>query len=174
MTELTRVRLAGTGGQGVALAGRVLAAAALISGHHVACSQLFGPESRGGSSHADVILSPAEVGFPVPEALDVLVALSRQGWSGNLLALAQDALVIVDERAATTNQGDALCFPIAQVAKQVTGNPLIAGVVALGTLEALTGMVGADPLRQALASMVPGRYHQANLRALAAGMELAL
>ena len=173
MTELTRVRLAGTGGQGVALAGRVLAAAALISGHHVACSQLFGPESRGGSSHADVILSPAEVGFPVPEALDVLVALSRQGWSGNLLALTQDALVIVDERAAE-NQEDGLCFPIAQVAKQVTGNPLIAGVVALGTLEALTGMVGADPLRQALASMVPGRYHQANLRALAAGMELAL
>jgi Pyruvate/2-oxoacid:ferredoxin oxidoreductase gamma subunit len=101
------------------------------------------------------------------------VALSRQGWSGNLLALTQDALVIVDERAAE-NQEDGLCFPIAQVAKQVTGNPLIAGVVALGTLEALTGMVGADPLRQALASMVPGRYHQANLRALAAGMELAL
>ena len=43
-------RLSGSGGQGLILAGVILAEAALKDGKNVVQSQSYGPEARGGAS----------------------------------------------------------------------------------------------------------------------------
>lgn len=175
--QATSVRLAGAGGQGVALAGKILAEAALISGRTAAFSQLYGPESRGGSSHSDVIIAEGEVGFPIAQDLDVLVALTAKSLEKNLSVLLPGALLIVDDRADSDEATAALngskrSFPMFDLAKTVGGNQLMTGVVALGALETATGIVGIEPLRKAVTALVPGAHRAANLRALEAGLEL--
>ena len=63
------LRLAGSGGQGVILATAILAEAAVIAGKNTAQSQSYGPEARGGSCKAEVIVSDERSGF-VTESLD--------------------------------------------------------------------------------------------------------
>ena len=51
------IRLSGSGGQGLILAGIILGRAAVLDKRRVTQTQSYGPESRGGSSRADVIIS---------------------------------------------------------------------------------------------------------------------
>ena len=72
------VRLAGSGGQGIILAGLVLAeAAGIYDGREVAMVQSYGPEARGGTSKAEVIISDASIDFPLCTQVDVLLALTQ-------------------------------------------------------------------------------------------------
>ncbi len=58
------MRLSGSGGQGLILAGIILAEAALLDGKNAIQSQSYGPEARGGASKAEVIISDADIDFP--------------------------------------------------------------------------------------------------------------
>ncbi|MBU1740547.1 MAG: 2-oxoacid:acceptor oxidoreductase family protein, partial [Proteobacteria bacterium] len=70
--------LAGSGGQGMILAGLILAeAAGLYDGRQVAMVQNYGPEARGGTSKAEVILSDQTIDYPLCTAVDVLLALTQ-------------------------------------------------------------------------------------------------
>ena len=67
------IRLCGTGGQGLILAGRILADAVVREGRWVAQSQAFEPLSRGGVSQADLVISSSMVDFPLVSDLDFLL-----------------------------------------------------------------------------------------------------
>ncbi|MDR2711971.1 MAG: 2-oxoacid:acceptor oxidoreductase family protein, partial [Clostridiales bacterium] len=54
MGKKWRIRLSGTGGQGVIKGAMILAEAALLDGRNATQSQVYGPESRGGSTRAEV------------------------------------------------------------------------------------------------------------------------
>ena len=59
------VRLAGAGGQGMILAGVILAeAAAIYDGLNAVQSQSYGPEARGGASRSEVIIARGEIDYP--------------------------------------------------------------------------------------------------------------
>jgi len=70
------IRIAGAGGQGVVTAGRILAEAAILSGREATHSQVYGPQSRGGASRSDVVISSEAIGFPLADSIDLLVVLS--------------------------------------------------------------------------------------------------
>ena len=73
------VRLAGEGGQGMILAGIILAeAAAIYDGKNVVQTQSYGPEARGGASKAEVIIAEGEIDFPEVLSADVLMAMSQE------------------------------------------------------------------------------------------------
>ena len=56
------IRLSGSGGQGLILAGKILAeAAAIYDNKNATQSQSYGPEARGGSSRSEVIISDEEI-----------------------------------------------------------------------------------------------------------------
>ena len=79
MSDRFEVRLAGTGGQGMILAGIILSEAAAIgAGKHVTQTQSYGPEARGGASKAEVIISEDEVDYPKVIQADLLLAMSQE------------------------------------------------------------------------------------------------
>lgn len=167
----TDIRLAGSGGQGVVLAGVILAEAALLSGQNVAASQAYGPESRGGASRCDVVIG-ASIGFPVAEALDVLVVLNRDAYQRHAADLRDRGLLLADERRVgrvAAGPWRARSLPIEATAERVAGNPIAANMVALGALAGLTGVVEEEALAQAVRARVPARTQDMNLRALRAG-----
>lgn len=170
----TDIRLAGSGGQGVVLAGVILAEAVVLSGCDVVQSQAYGPASRGGASRCDVVIG-TQIGFPVVAALDVLVALTRDAYQRYAAGLRETGLLLTDERrVGPVPEGPwrACSLPIGATAARAA-SPMAANMVALGALAGLTGVVGEDALAAAVRARAPSRTRDGNLRALRAGFELS-
>ena len=169
----SEIRIAGAGGQGVVTAGRILAEAAILSGSSATHSQVYGPQSRGGTSRSDVVIATGEIGFPLADAIDLLVVLSTEAFSRYQPELGEHGRLIVDSRCAPIFlNGDAGRFPVVDTARVVSGGHLVTGIVALGVVQALAGVVDADALQRAVSAGVPARHRDTNLEALRAGMQL--
>ncbi len=76
----TELRLSGSGGQGLILAGVILAESALLDGKQAIQSQSYGPEARGGSSKAEVIISDSEIDFVKVQKCDMLLCLTQDAY----------------------------------------------------------------------------------------------
>ena len=170
----SEIRMAGAGGQGIVTAGRVLAESAIRSGHNATQNQVYGPQSRGGASRSDVVIATGEIGFPLAENIDILIALSSEAYSRYRPGIGEGCRLIVDSRCdAVARDQAASQVPVVDTARAVSGGELVTGVVALGLLQALTRVVDAEALRSALVARVPDRHRGMNLDALSAGMRLA-
>ncbi len=169
------LRLAGKGGQGIVLAGLLLAEAAILAGKHATHAQTYGPESRGGASKADVIISDGPIDYLWPSELDALVALSQEGWDRNSRQVRHGGLVVVDSENVACPGGvdvEQCAFPITAIAKQRLGTAVGANVVALGVLVALSHVVPVEAAEQAIAARRPGGSAEPSLRAFRAGLDL--
>lgn len=69
--------IAGFGGQGVMLAGKILAQAAMLEGKHVTYFPSYGAEVRGGTANATIVISDEEIPCPVSSHPDVLLAMNE-------------------------------------------------------------------------------------------------
>lgn len=170
------VRLAGAGGHGIALAGLILAEAAAAAGRRVVCTQAHGPESRGGASRSDVIISDTRVAFPVARRLDVLAALTQEAWERSRRALAPAGIAIVDAGRVAPAADDPAArhaLPIIETARAITGSALSANMVVLGLLCDLAPAVPAEILEDTAARRVPEFSRALNLEAFRAGRRLA-
>ncbi len=169
------IRLAGSGGQGLILAGLILAeAAGLYEGRQAAMVQSYGPEARGGASKAEVILSDQAIDYPLCTRVDLLLALTQEAADAYQDDLAPGAWVIVDaDRVAHPPQGDAVSIPFIATAREKLNREMVANVVALGFLSAYTGLVGRRALEKALLKRVPAGSEDLNKRALSLGARLA-
>lgn len=170
--DVLRVRLSGRGGQGLILAGLVLAEAGSREGLHVVQTQSYGPEARLGASKSDVILSREDIAFPGVTEPDILLCLSRDAFSKYGTTAAAGGLRLVDRQvAAEIPVGDAMVLPLVDTAQSI-GDVIVTNVVALGALVALSGAVSRSSLREALRGRVKPQLVDLNERALAAGWEL--
>jgi 2-oxoglutarate ferredoxin oxidoreductase subunit gamma len=169
------IRLAGEGGQGMILAGIILAEAAAIFDHKNAIqTQSYGPEARGGASKAEVVIAQGEIDHPEVIMADVLVAMSQEAcdkYAGNLK---KDGLLIVDqERVGRVPSSRAIKVPITRLAVESSGKSITASVVALGVLVGLTGVVSREAITQAVAARAPKGTEEMNKAALSAGFAAA-
>ncbi len=170
----TEIRLAGTGGQGLILAGKMLAEALAAAGKRVAQSQTYEPTSRGGYCNSDLVVSEREVDFPLATALDCLVLLDRLAVKPSWPMLKPGALVIVDERfAAELPPGNyrAHSLPLIRTAIEL-GSERVANMVGLGALAVIGELCPEEPLERAVRAETPRSFLELNLDALAAGCRL--
>ncbi|MDA8217816.1 MAG: 2-oxoacid:acceptor oxidoreductase family protein, partial [Dehalococcoidales bacterium] len=95
MTERYEVRLAGVGGQGLQLAGLILAeAAAIYENKNVVQSQSYGAEARGGPSMSEVIIGDGDIDYPKVTEPDLLLALSQDAADRYVPQVKKDGLKI--------------------------------------------------------------------------------
>ena len=122
------IRLVGEGGQGVILAGIILAeAAAIYDGLQVVQSQSYGPEARGGASKSEVIISDQEIDFPEVIHADLVIALSQEACDKYGQSLKDDGLLIVDTTQVTRVQAiNAVKVPITRIALDTTARAITA------------------------------------------------
>lgn len=169
------VRLAGEGGQGMILAGVILAeAAAIYDGKNVVQTQTYGPEARGGSSKAEVIISDEEINFPEVINADVLVAMSQEACDKYASNLKKDGLLIVDsEKVRRVPLTNAVKLPITRMATEATGKSITANVVSLGVLVGLTNLVSRIAIQKAIIARAPKGTEELNQKALERGLSEA-
>ena len=171
----TEIRLAGEGGQGMILAGIILAeAAAIYDGKNAVQSQSYGPEARGGASRSEVIISEDEIDFPEVILPNILVALSQMAFDKYAANLSPDGLIIVDdEKVKNVSGDDVIKLPVGRIALEVTGRAITSNTVVLGILVGLTGLVSRPALEKAVAAHAPKGTAEMNSKALQVGFEQA-
>lgn len=170
-----QIQLSGSGGQGLILAGIILADAAIGDGYHVVQTQSYGPEARGGASVAEVIISSGPIDYPHVESADVLLALTQQACDKYLPGVSEKALVILDSQLVETvpkTRATVISLPVVHTAKNEIGKEMVANIVALGALNSASGLVTWPSLEEAVRERVPAEFFELNQRALAAGRVL--
>ncbi len=176
ISDRYEIRLAGMGGQGLILAGIILAeAAAIYDGKNAVQTQSYGPEARGGASRAEVIISSGLVDYPEVTQADLLLALSQEGCDKYYYSLKKEGILIVDaERVTRVPTNQAYRVPITSIARQATGRTITSNVVSLGLIVGITDIVSREAIERAVAARAPKGTEEMNLKALAAGFEEAL
>jgi 2-oxoglutarate ferredoxin oxidoreductase subunit gamma len=175
MDKRTQIRLAGEGGQGMILAGIILAeAAAIYEGKQVTQTQSYGPESRGGASRSEVVICDGEIDHPEVLCPDIDVALSQEAYNKFAKSIGPGGLLIVDEDGVKTSPNfEGIKIPIARIAHETTGRGITANTVALGVLVGLTNIVSRDAIEKAVAARAPKGTEEMNHKALQAGFSAA-
>jgi len=168
------VRFAGSGGQGIVLAGLVFAeAAGVFDGREVAMAQSYGPEARGGTSKAEIIISDSPIDYPLCTHVDLLLAMNQEACDAYCWDLKPGALVIVDKDLVSHPPSSrAVALPFTSVARRKLKRVVMANVVALGAISELTGLVTRRSLERSLLNRLPSGVHELNKKALRLGAEL--
>lgn len=174
MNRAMEIRLSGTGGQGLILAGIILAEAAIIDNKNAIQSQSYGPEARGGASKSEVIISSSDIFYPKVTRPDIFLALSQEAFEKYIKGVRDEATVIVD---LSINHDDntsinAINIPILDTASEKLGKPMVANIVALGAIVGLTGIVSESSIEKAVLSRVPSGTEELNRKALLEGYKL--
>lgn len=174
MNDRIEVRLAGMGGQGMILAGVLLADAAIRDGKNAVQTQSYGPEARGGASRSEVILSTESIDYPEVIEADVLLCMSQQACDKYAHTLKRNGLLIVDsghvQRLPTplAVRADLTAWAVEETEREITAN-----VLALGFLVGLTDLVSRQALEEAVLARAPAGTEALNLKALARGFQEA-
>jgi len=173
-----QVVITGFGGQGIVLTGNILGKAATIfDGRHATMTQNYGPEARGGSCSSQVIVSETDIAFPYVEHPQVLVCMSQEGYEKNAPSLSPGGMIVWDSDLVRVGELDPswrqLQVPATRIAEEL-GNKMMANIVMLGFLSAVTDLVGVDSLRQAMLASVPPKTKETNEKAFDRGREQGL
>ncbi len=177
MSERYEIRFSGSGGQGMILAGIIMAEAAGIYGDNFAAqSQSYGPESRGGASKAEVIVSDAMIDYPKATAIDCMLAMTQEACTKYHGDIKESGILLVDSdevKVLPKGKFRTLGFPIIETARLELGKTIVANIISLGMITELTGIVSHENIEKAVLSRVPPAFLELNKKALQIGFEKA-
>lgn len=172
-----QILLAGKGGQGQILAGIILAKAAVsYDGLHATQTQSYGPESRGGASRAEVIISDAPIDYPKVTDADLILCMSQEAYDRYAPELGEGGIILVDDSLVDQYDADSPAVKpvsITGLAEKEVGRVIVANMVALGVLVTLTSVVSMEAVTRAIENSVPPGTEEMNLKAFRLGVAAA-
>ncbi len=172
------IRFSGAGGQGLILAGVIMAeAASIYQGIQAVQSQSYGPEARGGASKSEVVISDEAIDYPKATRVDALLALTQDACDKYSHDLKEGGVLLIDSDLVKTQpKGNfkVVSFPIINTAKNEVGREIVANIVALGAMVALTEVVDKENAEKAVLARVPEAFIELNRKAFQLGYDKAL
>jgi 2-oxoglutarate ferredoxin oxidoreductase subunit gamma len=171
------VRLSGFGGQGIIRSGEIIGkAAVLYDGKFATFTQSYGPESRGGACAAQVAIADDPVELSYPHVIDpsILVLMSQGAYNKYASDFRRDGLLIVDEDLVELDEAaegvQILKMPATRLAEEI-GRRIVANVVMLGFVAAVTDIGSPEAIKKAVLDSVPKGTEELNTRAFDTGFE---
>ena len=133
-----RIKLAGSGGQGVLSLGYMLATMGKLRNFNVSWLPSYGPEMRGGTANCSVVLSRHPIGSPLVERdCNLLIALNQSSLDKYLPELKRNGILLYDESNVRQpeNIGEQILYtlPASDLATQL-GDLKYANSVLLGAV----------------------------------------
>ena len=175
MVKKTEIRLSGSGGQGLILAGIILADAAISENNNAVQSQSYGPEARGGASKAEVIIDNEEIDFPKVGKADLLLVLTKESYRKYIGTLKTNGVLVIDSAIEVQcNKTDfkVVKVPITETAINKVGKSIVSNIVALRAIQEITGIISKEALENAVIKRVPKGMIELNKNALKEGYKL--
>lgn len=176
--ERLEIVISGSGGQGMILAGRILAEAATIYDKKEAVmTQSYGPEARGGASRAEIIISNSSIDYPKVMSTDILLVMTQEALDKYASMLnPKQGLLIVDEtfiKHVPSQFKNVFKAPFSSLAMKLLDAQIVANIIALGSLSAITGAVSREALIKAVLARVPDKIIVLDRMAVDAGYKVA-
>ncbi len=175
----TKIIIAGFGGQGVVLAGTLIARACIYEGLNVTAMVSYGAEMRGGTANSTVVISGEQIASPVVERPDIAIILNQPSLDRFEEKLVDGGLIILNstlvEREVQRQEVDVVKIGATKAAQQL-GNTRVANVVALGAFVKKTKLLKKESLSKAIEeqfSQKKAGLVDINKKALQTGMQLA-
>ena len=175
MTE--RIIIAGAGGQGIMVLGRVLAEAAMKENKFVTWLPAYGAEVRGGTAYCMVIISTQEIGSPFIDKADTLIIMNQPSLGKFKNRLSKKGLLIANSslvKITTQTNSGLLKQPFTDIAVDL-GNIKVANMVAVGCYVASKKNIHPETVVKAITDMAPKdklALVKINKQALLKGIEL--
>ena len=170
--------IAGFGGQGIILAGKLLAQTAMQAGREVTYMPSYGAEVRGGTANCMVIISDTKIACPVVGKPDSLIVMNKASLNKFGPRLKNKGLLImnsslIDTEPQLDDSIEIISIPADELAVEL-GSQKSANMVTLGAYLQKREYLSADEASQALPFVLAKRYHKTlpvNTKALHLGAE---
>ncbi len=176
--QLTEIRIAGFGGQGVILSAIVLGkAASIYQGAFATMTQNFGPEARGGACSAQLVVSDTPVLYPYVTVPDILVVMSQEAYVKFGSELKDGGIMIVEQDLVRVSnlkkEVQVYSIPATRIAEEL-GKRMVLNSVMVGFFTAVTHLLDPDAVGKAVADSVPANFRELNLKAFERGLEAGI
>jgi 2-oxoglutarate ferredoxin oxidoreductase subunit gamma len=171
--QLTELRIAGFGGQGVILSAIVIGkAASIYQGAYATMTQNFGPEARGGACSAQLLPSNQPILYPYVTQPDIMVVMSQEAYTRFVPELKEGGTLIVEQDlvrvADLPRQTKVYSCPATRLAEEL-GKRMVLNSVMVGFFTAVTQLLKPEAVRRAVADSVPSTLQELNLKAFENG-----
>ena len=174
------ILIAGFGGQGILLAGRLLAQAAMKTGHEVTCMPSYGAEVRGGTANCMLVISNQPVASPLVGSPNSLIAMNKASLDKFAPCIKAAGLLImnsslIDEMPKLDKSIEILAVPADEIAVEL-GNQKVANMVVLGAYLQRRGIITPDAAAVCLEDVIARHHHRTvpiNTQAIHKGAEFA-
>ncbi|MCD6106981.1 MAG: 2-oxoacid:acceptor oxidoreductase family protein [Caldisericaceae bacterium] len=171
--------IAGFGGQGVMLAGELLAEAGKEENKYVTFLPSYGPEMRGGTANCDVIISDEPIASPIISHPEATIILNLPSLDKFEPMMKKDGLLVLNKslipREVKRDDLRVVGVDAQTIAKEL-GNEKAANMILLGVYVAIEKPVSLDSVKSAMKLFLKGKkekFISANEKALEKGVEIA-
>lgn len=172
---MTKIKITGFGGQGVILAGELLANAAVIDGKEGSAIGSYGSAARYGLTTSEVVISSEFIDAPFSENPDILIALSQDGYDKFINTVDKNGIIIVDSgMVAIKPHPRQYELQTTNIASLELKSPLVANMIMLGYLSTVTEIVRKKALLEAIKQIVSEKFIEINSKAIEIGFSKGL
>ncbi|MBR1425199.1 2-oxoacid:acceptor oxidoreductase family protein [bacterium] len=157
--------LAGFGGQGVLLAGEVLANGFMIDNKNVTWYPSYGAEMRGGTVNCSVVMADEDVSAVLKSSADFIIVLNQASFDKFVSMVKKGGTIIVNTSLAIEKRIrddiNYVFYPITKMAEEKLQSIKMANILSLGILSKVSGLISLESLEKALENVIP--IHRRNL-----------
>lgn len=175
------LRFTGVGGQGVLLAGEIMAACKIKGGGNGLKTATYTSQVRGGPTVVDITLDDNEIRYPYANEgeIDFMLSVANVSYQQFKNGVKAGGIIVVDPNLVTPTEEDRKKWviheiPIITIAKEEVGNVITQSVVALAITNTMTKVLDKQALVDMMLSKVPEKVHAANKKAYELGEAYAI
>lgn len=170
--------IAGFGGQGVLLMGKIMAYAAMMQHMEVSWIPSYGPEMRGGTANVTVVISDNRISSPIVNSYDTAILLNQQSLDKFERSVKPGGMLLYDPNGISRHpeRVDIHVYKIEAVAE--AGRMLTTktfNMIVLGGYLKIKSFIKMDNVVKGIQNSLPERHHHlipANVEAVKRGMEI--
>ena len=174
------LRFTGVGGQGVLLAGEILAESRIRAGGYGIQASTYTSQVRGGPTKVDILLDSKEILYPYANEgrIDFMLSTAQVSYDQFKNGVKEGGVIVVEPNLVIPSDDDRKRFkiyeiPIITIAKEEVGNVVTQSVVALGVTVAFTQCVDRNLVYETMISKVPAKVIELNKKAFELGEKYA-
>lgn len=176
----SQLRFVGVGGQGVILAGEILAAAKIKEGGYGIKASTYTSQVRGGPTKVDILLDNDEILFPYANEgeIEFMLATAQVSFDQFKEGVKDGGIIVIEPNLVKPSEEDKKRWriyeiPIITIAKEEVGNVVTQSVVALAIALEMTKVMDTDIVKDVMLSKVPEKVVPANKKAFDLGLQYA-
>lgn len=176
-----QLRFTGVGGQGVLLAGEILAEAKIKDHGYGIKAATYTSQVRGGPTKVDILLDSEEILYPYANEgeIDFMLSTAQVSYNAFKGGVKVGNIIVVEPNLVTPSDEDRKKFriyeiPIITIAKEEVGNVVTQSVVALAITVTMTKCVNRDLVFDTMLEKVPDKVKDLNKKAFELGEKYAL